>query len=235
MAMQTYASTSALLAPRISPRRTTVTRLFSVSASASSPSAALSLSTLPRTARPRTLTHAAKLSHAGASPARQRASSVRTSPGITREARGHDTGFGRRGRQQVASLEISCNVRHRDDVVLAGSMSHAAPVAEVSCSVMEESGASPLKRSLQRMAQIGADPSAAIHGHREVALVRRTTHPTRHHQHNHDRRSSSHGGGHMSEAVGLAIALTLALSMVTAAEETGGRFDRPMLPIIRSS
>src|SRR4029453_8251600 len=129
MAMQTYASTSALLAPRISPRRTTVTRLFSVSASASSPSAALSLSTLPRTARPRTLTHAAKLSHAGASPARQRSSSVRSSPGITRQARGHDTGFGRSGGQQVASLETSRIIRHRDDVVLAGSMSRGPLIA----------------------------------------------------------------------------------------------------------
>ena len=55
---------------------------------------------------------------------------------------------------------------------------HTRPlVAAVSCSVMEEPGASPLKRSLQRMAQIGADLSAAIHGHREVAMVRWTTRP----------------------------------------------------------
>src|SRR4029453_671776 len=64
MAMQTYASTSALLAPRISPRRTTVTRLFSVSATASSPSASLSRSTPPRIAGPRARTPHAEPAHA---------------------------------------------------------------------------------------------------------------------------------------------------------------------------
>jgi hypothetical protein len=63
----------------------------------------------------------------------------------------------------TSSLQVRCRTR--------------SLVAEVSCLVMEEPGASPLKRSLQRMAQIGADLSAAIHGHREVALVRRTTRP----------------------------------------------------------
>src|SRR5262245_30844987 len=119
MAVQTYASISALLAPRISPRRTTVTRLFSASATASSPTASPSLSTALSTARPRALTHEAKCSHAGVSPARQRSSRMRSSPGITRQAPGHDTGVGRSGGQAVAPLEISCEVRHRGEVDLA--------------------------------------------------------------------------------------------------------------------
>ena len=99
IAVQTYASISALLAPRISPCRTTVTRRFSVSATASSPSARLSLSTPPRIARPRPLTHAAKWSQAGASSARQRSSRTCNSPGITRQAPGrHSTAVGPSGR-----------------------------------------------------------------------------------------------------------------------------------------
>src|SRR5262245_53377931 len=122
MAVQTYASISALLAPRISPRRTMVTRLFSASATASSPSASPSLSTPPSTARPRALTHEAKYSHAGASPARQRSSRMRSSPGITRQAPDHDTGVGRPAGQKVAPLEVSFNVGHRDDADLADSL-----------------------------------------------------------------------------------------------------------------
>src|SRR5215467_8180912 len=46
------------------------------------------------TTRLLTLTHVAKRSHAGASPVRQRSSSVCSSPGITRQAPQHDTSVG---------------------------------------------------------------------------------------------------------------------------------------------
>src|SRR4029450_10983772 len=107
-------------APRISPRRTIVTRLFNASATASSPSASLNLSMPPKTTRLLTLTHAAKRSHAGASPVRQRSSSVCSSPGITRQAPQPDTGAGSSGVQQVASLIFSSTSTHRDLAVLAG-------------------------------------------------------------------------------------------------------------------
>src|SRR4030095_6785948 len=127
MAVQTYASISALLAPRISPRRTMVTRLFNASATASSPSASLNLSTPPRTTRLLTLTHSAKRSNGVASPVRQRSSSVCSSPGITRQAPEHGTHVGSPSIQQVASLVFSYNFRHRDSAALAGELSCAAP------------------------------------------------------------------------------------------------------------
>src|SRR5215475_940225 len=115
MAAQTYASISALLAPRIVPRRTTLMRLFSVSATASSPSASLSLSTPPTTARPRVLTHEAK-SPTQAPRRHDSARAGRAAPRASLEqAPRHDTGVGRPAGQQVPSLEISCYVRHHDD------------------------------------------------------------------------------------------------------------------------
>lgn len=48
---------------------------------------------------------------------------------------------------------------------------HSSP--EVSYPVMEEPGASPLERSLQRIARTVADVATAIHAQPEAALVRR--------------------------------------------------------------
>src|SRR5437867_1891244 len=160
MAVQTYASISALLPPRISPRRTTVTRLFSVSATASSPSASLSRSTPPRIARPRVVTQPAKRSHAAPSSARQRSSRACNSPGITRIGPDiSDTGWSR---------SFPIGMRRR-----AAPSSGSVRVKEGTMATRDEVARQPLEQRRARLALAADDLAAGIHAQSEAVLARR--------------------------------------------------------------